>query len=640
MTGYTSLTPAPDGSLRITGTYTDPAARGAGLGQQRLAAAAQYAQDSGISLHSDTTVTAAQVKAYEAARNKGLIDFTPTDQGMYDAALRNKSETAVMRVGKEQPGIQNIVPGPNAPIAPKAAIPEPPTAAPASNVSEVASSPTAAPAPPAASMFRTPVEMGSGGAAGVGDVSTAEQAERAAAFTRVGVEEAHPGAISGDGQSAADAYTASKRNSEAGQRFKSVFQNERQSLREAAADAAGGTGGTPGIDPATLYGRGNDISAPLDDYRDYISLQTQKAYDEAKAKVGGVPVVPSNVHSYLTDNTSDFMATPEGKQLLTGVKMRLKDLGLQDKDAEIQAARAAAEQAATDRGATDEAVQTASDNAAQRVERKQQQDDIKSGGPGDISRAERFRQFLGDQWTPRTARLIGNLKDALDDDVSSTVGPQTFEAGRALRRLRETAIDGPEGVSSLLKSRDGIPGNRQTALENVPVQIEKMPQDQFSHLMDVLSDARKATPDLATKAERAVNAIRAQFASRVQSIGDSTQGMWNNKGVNTYLRTQEPKMAQVFSPAEMAHFKDINDVGNWVAPDRTYSGAAVQQANLMHRGLRFVEPTVEAVAAHAFGLPGYVAARAGTSLAKKLLPETEKLSDAEKVIERPKDYLK
>lgn len=598
MTGYTSLTPAPDGSLRITGTYTDPAARGAGLGQQRLAAAAQYAQDKGIPLHSDTTVTAAQVKAYEAARSKGLIDFTPTDQGMYDAALRNKSETAVMKVGKDQPGIQNIVPGPNAPIAPEAAAaPEPPAAAPASNVSEVASSPTTAPAPPAASMFRTPVEMRSGGAAGVGDVSPAEQAERAAAFARIGVEEAHPGAISGDGQTAADALTASKLNSEAGQRFKGVFQNERQSLREAAADAAGGSGGTPGIDPATLYARGNDISTPLDDYRDHITQQTSKAYNEATARVGNTPMQFDGVNGFIADNNAEFLATQDGKQLLKGIQTKIKDLGI-------------------------------------------------NSGTANVQSAERLRQFLGRNYSPQTAYLLHGqggqpgLMDALQGDVEKAVGPQTYEAGRALRRLRETAIDGPEGVSSLLKSRDGIPGNRQTALENVPVQIEKMPQDQFSHLVDVLSDARKAAPDLAVKAERAVNAIRAQFASRVQSIGDSTQGMWNNKGVNTYLRTQEPKMAQVFSPAEMTRFKDINDVGNWAAPDRTYSGAGVQQHNLMQRGVRLVEPTLEAVGAHAFGLPGYITARAVTGLAKKIIPETGKLADAEKVIERPKDYLK
>lgn len=107
---YIALTPHEDGSLRITNAYVDPAQRGKGLGQQQLLDAARHAQDLKAPLHSDTSVSAAQARAYEAARSKGLIDFDVTDPGAWSRGLAQKNDSHVIKAGKDQPVIQNIRP--------------------------------------------------------------------------------------------------------------------------------------------------------------------------------------------------------------------------------------------------------------------------------------------------------------------------------------------------------------------------------------------------------------------------------------------------------------------------------------------------------------------------------------------------
>jgi hypothetical protein len=78
--------------------------------------------------------------------------------------------------------------------------------------------------------------------------------------------------------------------------------------------------------------------------------------------------------------------------------------------------------------------------------------------------------------------------------------------------------------------------------------------------------------------------IKAQFANKLQSIGTAQQGQWNAKGVTKYLQNNAGRMAQVFSPEEIAKFRNLNDAGHILAKDQSYPGAAVQGHNLMTQG--------------------------------------------------------
>jgi len=89
---------------------------------------------------------------------------------------------------------------------------------------------------------------------------------------------------------------------------------------------------------------------------------------------------------------------------------------------------------------------------------------------------------------------------------------------------------------------------------------------------------------LHTAATDALNELRAHFANKIEAAGNSTQGMWNAKGVNTYLRANQARMAHVFSPEEMRQFQTLNDAGNILRMDRSYPGASAQEYKLRARG--------------------------------------------------------
>jgi hypothetical protein len=46
--------------------------------------------------------------------------------------------------------------------------------------------------------------------------------------------------------------------------------------------------------------------------------------------------------------------------------------------------------------------------------------------------------------------------------------------------------------------------------------------------------------------------------------------------VTKYLQNNAARMAQVFTPEEIAKFRNLNDAGHIVAKDQSYPGAAVQ----------------------------------------------------------------
>jgi hypothetical protein len=98
---------AKNDSVRtINDAYVIPSARGKKLGQKNLVKLAKEAAEAGDTLNSDVSVTAAQLRAYEAAKKAGLIDFEYADEKSARQAL--KDGTIAKAGGK--PVIVNIRP--------------------------------------------------------------------------------------------------------------------------------------------------------------------------------------------------------------------------------------------------------------------------------------------------------------------------------------------------------------------------------------------------------------------------------------------------------------------------------------------------------------------------------------------------
>lgn len=369
-----------------------------------------------------------------------------------------------------------------------------------------------------------------------GRVSETEQASRAETLRRIGLEEIRESALTGDAKAAATEYQTSKLDNAPGNFMRNVLDQERTALSNFSDKLVRESGGSIGTDQSALHSRGTSIIEPLDSLKEYFDSETSRLYKAADARAGNKPIDTPKTREILSDE-SEFLGTVEGESLYKGVRARMKSLGMIDAEG--------------------------------------------NSLPVTVKQAERFKQYLGDQWTPRTSRLIRRLKESVDDDVMAGAGEDLYKEARASRALRARTLDDPNGIAKLMDAEGPGGINRKVDIERIPDAVTGMGVNQFTHIIKTLKEIPEP---LQPQAQAAIQEIRAQFANRVAEAGSSTQSLWNAKGVTKYLNANRERMAQVFTPEEMADFKALNDAGHILKKDQSYPGAAVQEHNLIKSG--------------------------------------------------------
>lgn len=421
-------------------------------------------------------------------------------------------------------------------------------------------------AAPAAKFSEAPAPTG-------GVATTAEQQRRAQVLSSVGLDQARKSALTGNAKDAANDAQMAKLDNPAGNAIRAQLDNEKAVLANHADGLVKATGGTQGLDQSTLFSRGNSIVSPLDALKEHFDTQTSALYKAADARAQGVPADMPATHSYIGGDQAEFLGTSEGEQLLKGVKARMKSLGMADAEGNPTAAT--------------------------------------------VQQSEQLKQYLNNQWQPRTARLIRGMKDAIDDDVTKAAGDDIYQQARQMRAQRAATLDNPNGIAKVMDSSgpDGV--NRSVPIEKIPDAIAGMPVKQFGHIVETL----KGVPEeIQPQAAAALSEIKAHFANKVQAVGASQAGQWNAKGVTKFLNNNSERMAQVFTPEEMAQFHNLNDAGHILAKDQSYPGAAVQQHNLAKAGVLGGFTSAGGAAGGALaGPPGaavgsWLGAKAGTAI--------------------------
>lgn len=426
-----------------------------------------------------------------------------------------------------------------------------------------------------------------------GRVPEAEQLSRAETLRKIGLEDIRESALTGDAKSAATEFQTSKLDNAPGNYMRNVLDQERSALTSYSDKLVRESGGSIGTDQSALHARGNSIIEPLDSLKEFFDSETSRLYKEADARAGNSPIETAKTREILADD-SEFLGTVEGESLLKGVRARMKSLGMLDAEGNYL--------------------------------------------PVTVKTAERFKQYLGDQWTPRTSRLIRRLKESIDDDVMTGAGEDLYKQARASRALRARTLDDPNGIAKLMDAEGPGGINRKVDIERVPDAVTGMGVNQFKHVVETL----KTMPEsLQPQAQGAIQEIRAHFANKVAEAGNSTQSMWNAKAVTKYLNSNRERMAQVFTPEEMANFKALNDAGHILKKDQSYPGAAVQEHNLVKAG------AMAAVRSGATALGGMVGgpigAAAGGILGEKVagrFSERAALKTAQKRVVKLSDLLK
>jgi hypothetical protein len=402
-----------------------------------------------------------------------------------------------------------------------------------------------------------------------------EQTRRAGLLARLGIDEARKSALTGNMKEAATDFQQSKLDNQAGNFMRAKLDAERAALTQHAENIVQNTGGTVGSDLATAYTRGETILKPLDNLSDYFNRQIKTLYQEADERAKGVNIDMPRLHEKIGGDQADFLATEEGTALLRGLTARMKSLGIKEGE----------------------------------------------GGGVTVEQAERLKQFMNNAWQPRTAKLINGLREAIDDDVTSSAGEDIYGQARALRRMRAVTLDEPNGIGKLLDASGPEGINRKVPIEQIPDRLAGMPVDQLAHVVRTL---RTVPEELQPQAQAALSELRAHFANKVLDAGAGRVGQWGSRDVSRYIRNNQAKLEMVMSPEELSQLGDLEEGGRILRLDQTYPGQIVQAHNLIARGalagIRAGGAVAGEVLGSAVGAPGLgsaVGAGAGAKLASR-----------------------
>ena len=388
-------------------------------------------------------------------------------------------------------------------------------------------------------------------------------AAREGVLQRVGIQDARMSAIEGNPSEAATDYQMAKLDNPAGRRMKSVIDGERQALSDHADGIVDRTGGTPGsaADESTKLERGQNIIKPLDDLKDYFDTQTRSLYTEADSRAQGAPQPLRSFQDLLGDDSQ--MTNSDRVQLRTALNSYLGKLKMVGDDGTV------------------------------------------SGNP---MQAETVRKYLNENWSPQNSKLVGKMKDALDDDVTQAAGSDIYAQARSMRTLKGNTLDNPNGIAKLMDSSGPEGINRAVPTEKIADTLTSMPVAQFNHVVDTL---KNLPPEIQPSGDAALAEIRAHLASKVADAGQSTSGMWNAKAVSQVLSKNSARLQSVFDPVELSKFDDLDQAGQILKKDQSYPGAAVQEHNLVQRGaMEALRTGGTALGAHLFGPVGAVGGEA------------------------------
>lgn len=414
--------------------------------------------------------------------------------------------------------------------------------------------------------------------------------------------EVRQSALTGNYDETGTDFQHSKMQDAGGKRMQAVIAGENNALKEGAKSIVEGTGGVAqGVDQGALTERGSIIDKAIGGIQDKFDSGIKDLYETAKQRAQGVPVPEFSRTKALLGDPTEFVGTAEGEALHRGAIARAQRLGLLDQ------------------------------NGAWR--------------PATVEQAEQFRQWLGDQWTPRTARMISKTRDALDADVAAHGGQDLFTKARALRAQKATMLEEQPGVAALMKPDDRLGINRQVPLADIPDHIANLDRDQFNHVINVLkSSAHMGDDELAEQAAAALNEIKGHMAAKLEHAGGKAQdGNWNANDFYKQADKYSQKLPAVFNEEERRRIQVVNRAGNVLRMDKRYPGAAAQLHNtgigaqLREGAGKAARGGVAVVAHHAMPLVGPMVEEATGIGAKveKLIggdPEKRRLAEVEKRI--------
>jgi hypothetical protein len=344
-----------------------------------------------------------------------------------------------------------------------------------------------------------------------------------------------PNVIEGRGKDRSTDYDVSKTDTPKGNLIAEKFKEEKTALNnygEKLIESLGETKDTGGVglDEQSSYKRGNSTLNYFKDLENHFDESISKIYKERDEIAKNIPVSGENIKSALSDDVT--LSLGENDKLAKASTAKLKQLGMMDKDGNML--------------------------------------------PSDGYKAEKFRQWLNEDgvWDYKNKTLHKKLKDAVDNDVISTIDPNIplYKEARDLHGLMKDTLENPNGIASILESSGPKGINRKVDIEKINKSIETMGVDQFTHIIDTIN---KAPPELKESAQKSLSAIKSHFLNKAH------EGFQKSANAGTkFLKDNNEVMARLFTPEEMAKINDYNAAAHILKTDTGYKGAAVQKINV------------------------------------------------------------
>jgi hypothetical protein len=333
-------------------------------------------------------------------------------------------------------------------------------------------------------------------------------------------------AIEGKGKERATNYAVSNTDTPMGNYLKENFNSEQKGLTKYGENLVKKSGGTLGLDEATLYKRGNTQLAPFEEYGNLLDTEIGKLYAERNKTAKEVPIQANSTKDLLSDDSVIQLA--DNEKLAKATKAKMNQLGIMDKDGNLL--------------------------------------------DTDAFKAEQLRKWLNSPnvWTPQNAGLHRLLKESIDKDVFAHADKAIYEDARALFGLRKDTLDNPKGIATILDESGPNGINRKVDVEKVANKIAGMGVDQFTHIIDTLD---KMPAALQPKAMKAKGEIKAQFLN--QAIAQKSPA-----SLTKYMQNNQEVMNRLFTPSEMAEIRDYHNASHILATDTGYKGSAVQKINV------------------------------------------------------------
>lgn len=363
--------------------------------------------------------------------------------------------------------------------------------------------------------------------------------DRAAVLKRIGLEDVRTSAVTGDIAKAGQDFQVSKYTSEpAGLAAKAQFDAERQALVNHGEKTVAKTGGALGLDQDTVNVRGQTIAKPFDSLRTWFGNAKAELYAEAEKRSQGLPAVqPTEVETLLNDRSFNNSAMAQDKgNLVSAIKNQLEL--------------------------------------------------FKENNPVGLTvkNTEEFNQWLNQNWSPDNARIIGRVRNAMDEAVTKSAGEDVFAKARAIHALEKKTLDNPSGVAKLMDFDPKTPINRVTPYDKVPDKLTGLPPAQFENIVKTLEQMPK---ELQPEAQAAIAEIQSHYANKLLKAGADNKGQWNAKRVTDFRKSNGANINLAFKTNEeaLAMLNDLQSAGHILDFPSSYPGASAQAAGALKRGL-------------------------------------------------------